>query len=618
MSKRERTLSTPRHTREWRATASRLAYGALFIVVLPLALALWAARLDRLVPLPATGAPLAGAIVAMLGGALMAAAAAALWIHGRGLPMSPYPPREFVSRGPYRYVSHPIYIGAVLVSSGVALALRSPSGLWIVTPLLAAMAAAWVFGYERDATRARFGSAMRAPLLRLPPPSDDSPTRWDRASACALVLLPWVALRLAFAWLGMPHDAIADWRDWRWSRSLPLPPWTVAVGALAGAFVLMAPFAARSRRELRWFMTRGWLAMAALPLPLTWLLLAARVYGRRWPRLAFLWWGIAAAVAAGSLTTSANPIVHALASLVVFAAVARAEWIWERVRRGTERVANSWRELTLGPVRFMSHGVYAALGVWLGIFLATTLAGRDSVATILLIAAASIVGAALWAQIIEGSPQLLRPYGYYGGAIGGVAGTLLAGALGADFWAIAAAYTVGGSLTQAIGRFRCLVQGCCHGSECPAWLGIRYTHPRSRVTRLSSLGGRSLYPTQLYSMVWMLVVAAILVRLWMLHAGLQMIVGLYFILAGLGRFVEEHYRGEPQTMVWRGFRLYQWLAIAYVPAGAALTCFGWTPAPDPVLPSTGAMLGITAFAILTDFAFGADFPRLNVRFSRLV
>jgi prolipoprotein diacylglyceryltransferase len=171
---------------------------------------------------------------------------------------------------------------------------------------------------------------------------------------------------------------------------------------------------------------------------------------------------------------------------------------------------------------------------------------------------------------------------------------------------------------QALGRLRCLVQGCCHGGESPAWLGIRYVHPRSRVTRLSPFAGLPLHPTQLYSAGWMLLVAAVLLRLWILGAGVEFIVGSYLVLTGLGRFVEEHYRGEPQTPIRGGLRLYQWLSIGFVIVGASLTTLGWTPALGVAMPPAGALEAITAFSLLTYVAYGVDFPRLNRRLSRLV
>ena len=634
----------------------KLAYAALFVVLLPAALIAWASRLDGLVALPAYRAPLAGAGVVTLGLALMVAATIALRVHGRGLPMSPYPPERYVTQGPYRYVRHPIYVGAVLAAAGLALVLGSASGLWIVTPMLAAAAAAWVLGFERGATGARFGVATRAPLLSLAPATDAAPTGWQRTSVFVLVFLPWLVLYEAVELLGVPPDAVSEWR--RWELSLPVLPWTEVVYALTYPFVLLTPFLARASRDLRTFMTRSWLAMAViipiyllLPLvvpakpvdgtgpletmlrweraydgPVTafpayhvvWALLAAQVYRGRWPRLAVLWFGFGAAVAVSCVTTGMHATADVVGGFAAFAVVTQAAAIWEWVRRRAERLANSWQEVTLGPVRLLSHGLYAAAGIWLGLLIIASLAGPDTTWIIVAVSAATIVGAAVWAQVVEGSPQLLRPYGYYGGIIGGVLALLVAGVLGADAWRLLAAFAVGGSVTQAVGRGRCLVQGCCHGAECAEWLGIRYLHPRSRVTRLAKLEGRPLHPTQVYSAGWMLLVAAVLFRLWTLHAGLQLILGSYLILTGLGRFVEEHYRGEPQTRTWRGFRMYQWLAIAFVVIGAVVTAVGWTPAATPQLPSPSSIIGVTVFGILAYLAYGCDFPRLNVRFSRLV
>ena len=152
----------------------------------------------------------------------MVAATAALWVHGGGLPMSPYPPARFVSSWVYRYLSNPMYVGAVILSVGLSLASRSPAGLWIVSPVLAAATAAWVLGYERDATRTRFGGVVSQPVLHLPPVSHAVPTFWDRCSVYALVFLPWLVLYQAIELLGVPPDAIVAWQ--RWDSALPVVP----------------------------------------------------------------------------------------------------------------------------------------------------------------------------------------------------------------------------------------------------------------------------------------------------------------------------------------------------------------------------------------------------------
>ena len=631
-------------------------YGALFVAVLPVALTLWALRLDAVVHLPAYHLPVGGSVVLASGLLLMGWATLVLWVNGDGLPMSPFPPARYVLRGPYRVMRHPIYAGAVVAACGASLAAGSGSGLFLVTPFVAALAAAWVLGFEGSRTRERFGDTAPLPPVRLAAAADEPPTAGERVFAFTHLLLPWLVVYYAVEFLGAPSDGVEMWT--RWDAALPVLPWTEPVYALAYPFVVLAPLAARSRRDLRWLVTRGWLAMACIvPLWLllpavatakpatgegflaglmawerawdrpatafpafhaTWAVLAAVVFTRRWRTLAWAWWALAAGIAASCVTTGMHAAADVVAGLLVGWAVMRAEDLWEQLRAWAERVAGSWREATLGPVRFLSHSVWAAAGSWLGLALFLVVAGPAQLGPGLVLTAVSIAGAALWAQVVEGSPQLLRPYGYYGSAVFAVAGFLVAGLLGYDAWLLAGGFAVGGSVTQALGRGRCLVQGCCHGAPCPAWLGIRYTHPRSRVARLSDLGGRPIHPTQLYSMLWMLVVAAALFRLWTLHAPLPFIVGWYFVLVGLGRFVEEHLRGEPQTAVLGGLRLYQWLALAFIAGGAVVTLVPGAAAPPLSLPTPASLAAVTGFSLLAYGAYGVDFPHLNVRFSRLV
>ncbi len=109
-----------------------------------------------------------------------------------------------------------------------------------------------------------------------------------------------------------------------------------------------------------------------------------------------------------------------------------------------------------------------------------------------------------------------------------------------------------------------------------------------------------------------------LLRLWTLHGPLPFIVGTYFVLVGLGRFVEEHFRGEPQTAIFAGLRLYQWLAIAFVVGGALITTIPGPPAAPLTMPSAAHLVVLAAFSLLVYAAYGVDFPSTNTRFSRLV
>ncbi len=89
-------------------------------------------------------------------------------------------------------------------------------------------------------------------------------------------------------------------------------------------------------------------------------------------------------------------------------------------------------------------------------------------------------------------------------------------------------------------------------------------------------------------------------------------------MAGLGRFVEEAYRGEVQTVIYGGLRLYQWTAIASVIIGIVFTMVHT----DPVIiqPQFDWQLIYASLigGVFTFFAMGVDFPGSNARFSRLV
>lgn len=306
---------------------------------------------------------------------------------------------------------------------------------------------------------------------------------------------------------------------------------------------------------------------------------------------------------------------------VVAAEALLAGWmagaLWEGTRRVAERVANSWREWRWGRVRVIGHGFYAGAGGFVAIWLAGVLAGPGHIGAILFAALCAVVGAALWAQWVEGSAVLLRPYGFFGGLIGGTLGAMAAPLFGTSTWMVLAVFSATGAWAQGMGRMRCLVQGCCHGRPSSEAVGIRYRHPRSRVVRLTEWSDVALHPTPLYSILWNALVGLLLVRLWLGHAALALIIGLYFVLGGIGRFAEEAWRGEPQTKVVWGLRVYQWAAVASVVAGAVFMVIAdRSAAPTPEF-RWGAVGPAVVFGLVVTAAMGVDLPESNRRFSRL-
>ncbi len=634
---------------------ARLLYAALFIVVLPALLVAWGARLDTLLSLPAYGSPVMGWPIVAAGVALMLAATRSLWVLGHGLPASPFPPTQFVTRGIYGVVAHPIYIGAIITAVGVSLATQSGGGLWIVTPTLALAIAAWVIGFERDATIARFG-AQPAPLLSLPHATNDAPLLRERFAFIGVVLAPWLTGFMAIELLGAGSDGISTYMAW--DAALPVIPWTESIYFSTYVIAALAPFIVRTRRQLRELGLDGLWATAiimplylALPLvavakpvegngfweemlrferagdaPTTafpsfhivWACIAARVWAERFPRWRWPLALLVAATAIACVTTGMHSAADIVAGGVAYVVVIRRTSIWGALCSASEAIANSWREARVGPVRLLSHGAYAAAGATLSVAVAVALAGADHLWWIVAMALVGVGGAGLWAQLVEGSPQLLRPYGYFGSVVAMPLFAIVMTAFGADGWLALAALTTGAAFGQPVGRLRCLVQGCCHGREAIGVPGICYTHPQSRVVRLSPLGGASVHPTPLYSIVWTLLVGALLLRLWSLHAPLSFIGGAYLILVGAGRFVEEHFRGEPQTRVVGGLRMYQWLGIVMIVAGAAVACIATPSAPSAAGLHPSTILPLLGLFLACYAAYGVDSPDSSRRFSRLV
>ncbi|HYP75959.1 MAG TPA: prolipoprotein diacylglyceryl transferase family protein [Polyangiaceae bacterium] len=636
----------------WRG---QLGYGALFVVVLPLLLLAWARATRNVVSLALPPWPYLGATLAMLGLLLMSWAMLALWHFGEGLPMNAYPPPKFVQRGPYALVSHPIYLGAVLLCAGLSWYFQSASGFWLVTPVLAAASIALVLGYETHDLAARFGVQRKRAWLSLIASSEARPNRSERACAFVSCVLGWMIgyelIALSGASNGEMRLALPSETSW------PVIEWAEPIYFSTYLAVAALPFVPESRRALREFQVRGlWSMLLIFPLfsflpvvspprsfvpdglwgellkieqgldtaanafpsfHVVWALIAAQTLGQRWPswRLGARLWALL--VAASCVATGMHSVLDVLAGLLAGALVLRLDAVWRALQRGAERLANSWRAAHFGPVRVINHGAYAGMGAFAAFALVEALLGPKFAVQAAVLAGFGLVFAAAWAQVIEGSPRLSRPYGFYGGVLGICLGAGVMDCLGSDGFSLLAAYAVCGPLLQSFGRLRCLVQGCCHGAPASAEVGIRYYHPMSRVCRLTAYRALPLHPTQLYSVLWNVLVGLVISRLWTLRCSLPLICGMYLICTGLGRFVEESYRGEPQTPVYGRLRLYQWIAIATLLIGGALTTLEGPRSSGAAALHAGGWWLAALVGLIVAAALGVDFPESKRRFSRL-
>ena len=561
----------------------------------------------------------------------------ALLYYGKGLPMNAYPPPVFVTKGPYRLFRHPIYWGFGLLMLGYFLYIGSPSGIWLVMPVTVLGLVALVLGYESIDLKRRFPQQSIRTVLDYPENKNDSAGFRDKITS-----LFWVGAYLFVC--NFMIDKMNGAEQPLFGGPLQILPVlkTPYMSLFSIAFVIIGLFLLKKKEncrrwELSSFIALSWLAFVAFlfpgigaqyfpvqgialyTVPLFMIFITAWILFRESKPMAVVFSIIAILLVVIQLSDSKSAILNVGTSVIIFLVSISIFRIWIFIKNTSEKIANSWQEWVFGKVRIINHGIYVGTGAFLGILLAGILAGKEYAIGLLVFSIIVTITSALWAQIIEGSAKLKRPFGYYGGLVGIIFGSIAIWAMGLNVWVIIGVSSVIMPWVQAMGRLRCLINGCCHGSKIAnPQIGIRYYHPRSRVCTISHLKGELLHPTQLYSILWLFFLGFILLVLWNHSVSASFIFGIYLILTGIGRFVEEAYRGEAQTPNVSGLHLYQWTAIISVAFGIAMTFIRI----NPILVNPGFNWETVGVAILCGlfvfFAMGVDFPYSNARFSRLV
>ncbi|HLO40132.1 MAG TPA: prolipoprotein diacylglyceryl transferase family protein [Phycisphaerales bacterium] len=636
-------------------TAGKFAYGMLFCIVIPVMLWWWTHLLPVPGCLPRVHMPRLGLAIASLGLFLMLWSMWKLWRDGGGLPMNAFPPPRRVSTGPYALTGHPIYVGFTLLVAGFSIAVGSVAGLWITTPLAALACTALVYGYEsRDLVR-RLGESPARPWLSIPAAGLGPASFAQRVGVMVVILGPWLVLYEA---IGHVHAGpeISSWI--RLDEHWPVVPWTEYLYILAYPLVVAAPLLAQRSGDLRRFAIAGLAAMllcfwfylslpvitppkpfegvglaadllrleradgldgrAAFPsFHVAWSMIAAMTIGTRGR-----WWGIsAAAIAIGitisCITTGMHGVWDAFAGVVVFVIAWNARTTARWLLDASQAVANAWREVRVGRVRILMHAVYAGLAAFVGAILALGLLDDRWHVPFIAVAIAGLAGACLWGQVFESSSGLSRPFGYYGHVLACVAALAVIAFTRGDAWPLAAALAAIAPWVQAFGRLRCMVQGCCHGAPAREEHGIVHTCPESRVIKLAQLGNTPVHATALYSLLLNVLIGGPLLRMWSAGADASLIVGASLILSGLGRFVEESYRGEPQTAIIKGLRAYQWLAILMIAAGMGVMMVETAPVVIGTRLEGVHIAVAAALAVLYGAAMGVDLPGSRWRLSRL-
>ena len=270
----------------------------------------------------------------------------------------------------------------------------------------------------------------------------------------------------------------------------------------------------------------------------------------------------------------------------------------------------------MGPLRVIVHAAYSFAMASLGGLFASLLAGREQTKYLLLVGVFAVLGGGVWGQFFKGRSNLSRPFGFFGGLIGGTAGIFAAGVLGANGWQLAGAVC------------RCPLcpgdrKASLPGAGLLPWPRMRQ-RPGNRRNTGAIEGGLLVAarksPDSSHAALFDSIqpgLRPLALAHGRLRAPLPFIAGSYLIVGGLGRFVEESYRGEPQTAIIGGLRIYQWLALAAVVLGALVTTISGPPCAGHLGFAAWSLPWAIGFGLFTAFLMSVDFPESRRRFSRL-
>ena len=624
----------------------KIIYALLFVIAIPILLYYWAKSTDFIIRYTIVIDPYFGLILGIIGLFIIFWGMLALVVYGKGLPMNAYPPRNYVKGGPYRWFKHPIYWGFGFFVVGFSVFLDLRAGLWLVAPITILSMIALVWGYEQQALKERFPDEELKTLFSLK--NDLSvPNFLDRIATVIHFLFFYIISNFIIISLTRSHIPLVGdtWDLWVFQEKM-------VMGILTLCYILLPIVIINKRSVLKkWrsvvLITMLLLTFSSLLWPEIWAqfylyeglnsisidifvksvfsisicytLISMYFMLKNKSKWKYILAVLGVPIMAFQLSVSNSSVLHFTTGLILFFIVINSFRIWNMLKKTSEKIANSWREWTFGDIRIINHGFYVGFGAFLGILIAGYLVGAIYAWALLVFAVAVIIFSALWAQLIEGSEKLKRPFGYYGALVGILFGSLLVYLMKVEVWVIIGVVSVVMPWVQAIGRFRCLINGCCHGSKTKSnAIGIRYFHFRSRVCGISNMKGELLHPTQLYAIIWLFFIGLVLLELWINNFSYSFIFGLYLMLTGIGRFVEEAFRGEIQTVIWKGLRLYQWTAIISVVIGIAMTFIHTETVTLTTAIDAEVFIAALIGGLITFFAMGVDFPNSNARFSRLV
>jgi hypothetical protein len=218
---------------------------------------------------------------------------------------------------------------------------------------------------------------------------------------------------------------------------------------------------------------------------------------------------------------------------------------------------------------------------YLGLLAATTLtlglaAARDLsswvMSGIVLLGCLTFLGLAMLTKLAAGEEVLV----YYHHEIAVLLGTCL------FLWLVRQPILVYLDLTilgvgafLIFGRLGCLMVGCCYGR--PGRWGVCYGHEMTEAGFAPWLVGVRLFPVQALESLWVLFIVLVGSSLVLMGSPPGAALAWYVVTYGLGRFVLEFKRGDPERRISWGFSEAQWISLLLILIVTVLEIGGLLP-----------------------------------------
>ncbi len=265
-----------------------------------------------------------------------------------------------------------------------------------------------------------------------------------------------------------------------------------------------------------------------------WAFLAALYFSRSFISYKWIWYSLAVLISVSCITVGAHSILDVVAGFCAFIIIIYRQNIWNYVRQQAEQISNNRREWRIGSLRMNNQHLFSGAAGFTGALLTGFFLGRQYILVSLIILIFVIVGVKL-TQLVEGTLQL-KPIICFGGLLSGIIACILAKLIfSIDIFILLASFVMAAPWVHALGRLRCL------------------------------------HPAQLYLIGINIIIGLVLIRLFNIGISSSFIIGIYLILRGTGRLVEESFRDGAQRPYWAGIKISQWIAILYILAGIIFT-----------------------------------------------